>query len=245
MDAKSATWVHDLLNGGYAPGKTVYPPSYSDAASTNPDHPFYWGNPWHVVKGDQPRVRVIWDMPEANSGESDPGPYPLPPRAAVQADIGPPKYKRNYPTSVNVPHSDRHTFVIDKDNCIGYQMYNMAYIDGQYHAGLISVWDLTVPSQTQRPYGITSGSVSGMSQFAMMLHPEEIVGTAEIDHAIMASMYPSVFSASFVDPARMGQRNGSIGYLPDHSPIGPSGGSSLRLRYQPPHRNRPRRSIAR
>ena len=56
------------------------------------------GIPYYVIDGRQPRVPVTFRY----DGESDPGPYPIPPDAPIE---GGPQSK-----------GDRHVLVLDKDN---------------------------------------------------------------------------------------------------------------------------------
>ncbi|HLV79471.1 MAG TPA: hypothetical protein VKT32_04285, partial [Chthonomonadaceae bacterium] len=64
------------------------------------------GIPYVVVAGDQPKVPVHFKWP----GESDPGPYPIPPDAPIEGG----------PDAT----SDRHVIVLDRDNWKLYELFS-------------------------------------------------------------------------------------------------------------------------
>src|SRR5215208_3131694 len=76
------------------------------------------GIPFVTVPGSQPRVTVRFD----ENGESDPGPYPIPTNAHIEGG----------PNS----SGDRHVIVVDRDNCVLYEMYAAyPHTDGSWEAG--------------------------------------------------------------------------------------------------------------
>ena len=123
------------------------------------------GIPYVDVPGSQPDVPItfIW-YPE----ESDDGPYPVPNDAPIEGG----------PDSTG----DRHVLVLDRDNCILYEMY-AAYPqgDGSWEADNGAVYDLA--SHDLRPDGWTSADAAGLPILPGLVRYDE-VAAGEIRHAI-------------------------------------------------------------
>src|SRR5258708_30698881 len=66
---------------------------------SDPDH----GIPFIAVSGSQPKVPINFTE---YGDESDPGPYPVPPNAPVEAG------------------DDHHVLVVDTENCVLYELYH-------------------------------------------------------------------------------------------------------------------------
>jgi hypothetical protein len=139
------------------------------------------GIPFVVVSGSQAEVDVVFtDYP----GESDPGPYPIPPDAPVEG--GPDG------------DGDRHVIVIDGDACVLYEMfYAYPQGDGSWEAASGAVFDLT--TNDQHPLGWTSADAAGLPIFPGLVRYEE-VEAGVITHAIR--MTASGTQRAFVPPAR-------------------------------------------
>lgn len=122
------------------------------------------GIPYNIVPGTQPKVPVSFYYAD----ESDPGPYPIPPDAAIEGG----------PDSTG----DRHVLVLDIDRCILYEMYS-AYPnpDGSWYAGSGAIFDLV--SNDLRPDGWTSSDAAGLPVIAGLVSYDE-VASGEIGHAI-------------------------------------------------------------
>src|SRR5262249_35913059 len=82
------------------------------------------GIPYVVVDGKQEKVPVEFNSMD----ESDPGPYPIPPDAAIE---GGPKSK-----------GDRHVLVLDRDNWKLYELFSAYPRDGAWKASTGAVFDL-------------------------------------------------------------------------------------------------------
>jgi hypothetical protein len=123
---------------------------------SNPDY----GIPYVVVPGDQQPVPITFTD---YGDESDPGPYPIPPDAPVEAG------------------SDQHVLVIDGDNCYLYELYNASYNDEGWDASSGAVFDLL--SNRLRPEGWTSADAAGLPIFAGLVRYDEVMAGA-IDHAL-------------------------------------------------------------
>ena len=122
------------------------------------------GIPFNIVPGDQPRVRIVFDYWD----ESDPGPYPIPPDAAIEGG--------------NESAGDRHVLVLDHDNCVLYETWSTyPQPDGSWEAGSGAVFDLR--SNVLRPSGWTSSDAAGLPILPGLVRYEE-VAAGEINHAL-------------------------------------------------------------
>jgi hypothetical protein len=155
------------------------------------------GIPFTTVPGTQPLVDVSFGYED----ESDPGPYPIPPDAAIEGGPG--------------SDGDRHVLVLDCDNCVLYEMfYSWPQPDGSWQAGSGAVFDLG--SYDLRPDGWTSADAAGLPILPGLVRYEE-VAAGEIRHAIRftapqtrrAYVWPARHYASSLTGAQyppMGQR---------------------------------------
>jgi hypothetical protein len=123
---------------------------------SNPDY----GIPYVVVPGDQPPVPITFTD---YGDESDPGPYPIPPDAPVEAG------------------GDQHVLVIDGDNCYLYELYNASYNGDGWDASSGAVFDLL--SNRLRPEGWTSADAAGLPIFPGLVRYDEVMA-GEIRHAL-------------------------------------------------------------
>jgi hypothetical protein len=155
------------------------------------------GIPYVEVPGTQPPVTVTFDY----SDESDPGPYPIPSNAPIEGG----------PNSTG----DRHILLIDRDNCILYELYYaFPQPDGSWTAGSGAIFNLN--SNALRPVGWTSADAAGLPIFPGLVRYDE-VASGEIQHAIRftapqtrrAYVWPARHYASSLTDMRyppMGQR---------------------------------------
>ncbi len=122
------------------------------------------GIPYVDVPGTQPKVAVTFDYDD----ESDPGPYPIPADPPIEGG----------PDS----DGDRHVLVLDRDNCILYEMfYAFPQPDGSWHAGSGAIFNLN--SHALRPAGWTSADAAGLPILAGLVRYDE-VAAGEIRHAV-------------------------------------------------------------
>jgi hypothetical protein len=155
------------------------------------------GIPFVVVPGTQPRVPISFQYAD----ESDPGPYPIPPDAPIEGG----------PQS----NGDRHVLVLDKDNCVLYEVFAARpQSDGSWRGGSGAVFDLR--SNKLRPLGWTSADAAGLAIVPGLVRYDEIL-EGEIRHAIRltvpqtrrAYVWPGTHFASSLTDTRfppMGQR---------------------------------------
>ncbi len=155
---------------------------HPDFGSSDPTY----GIPYNIVPGDQPKVPVEFDYED----ESDPGPYPIPPDAFVEGDIN--------------EDGDHHVLVLDKDNCLLYEMWDSTYEGGSenaWHAGSGAIFDLN--SNDLRPDGWTSADAAGLPILPGLARCDEVM-SGEITHALRftveqtqaAYVYPATHQAS-------------------------------------------------
>jgi hypothetical protein len=137
------------------------------------------GIPYTVVPAGQARAPVRFGY----AGESDPGPYPIPPDAPVEGgpDAG----------------GDRHVLVVQAGSCRLYELFDAHREGAGWRAGSGAVWDLR--SNRLRPAGWTSADAAGLPILAGLVRYEE-VARGRIDHAVRVTVDRS--QASYLWPAR-------------------------------------------
>jgi hypothetical protein len=137
------------------------------------------GIPYTVVPAGQARVPVRFGY----AGESDPGPYPIPPDAPVEGgpDAG----------------GDRHVLVVQAGSCRLYELFDAHREGAGWLAGSGAVWNLR--SNRLRPAGWTSADAAGLPILAGLVRYEE-VARGRVDHAIRVTVDRS--QASYLWPAR-------------------------------------------
>ncbi len=138
------------------------------------------GIPYVVVPGGQASVRVTFD----HSGESDPGPYPIPSNPPIEGGPG--------------STGDRHVLIVDQGTCTLYELYDARPLaDGSWHAGSGAEWDLR--SNALRPAGWTSADAAGLPILPGLVTYDE-VASGRVDHAIRLTV--PVSRTAYVWPAR-------------------------------------------
>lgn len=153
VDLNSATYITTIG------GATHVHPDFGTVYNGVPN-----GIPYVTVPGTQPTVAISFTY----AGDSDPGPYPLPADAPIEGG----------PTS----NGDRHVLVVDRDNCVLYEVYN-AHLqsDGSWHAGSGAKWDMH--SNALRPSTWTSADAAGLPILAGLVRYDE-VASGTISHAL-------------------------------------------------------------
>ncbi len=141
--------------------------------SDDPEHPY--GIPYNVVGEAHADHQVEFQFAD----ESDPGPYP------VSADT-------------HVEHgSDRHALVINRDDCMLYEIYDFDWNGGEPQGGSGAVWDLE--RNNLRPATWTSADAAGLPIFVGLVRRDEVLD-GEIDHAIRITAEET--DRRFIWPAR-------------------------------------------
>jgi len=170
-------WNYDISNVPVHVNSANFIKSIGSSGVLHPD--FGTGKigiPFVVVPGSQPFVPVKFQIKH----ESDPGPYPIPPNAPVEAG------------------GDRHVLVVDSGNCNLYEMYHShLQPDHSWKAYSGAKWDLN--SDKLRPSGWTSADAAGLPILPGLVTYDE-VASGVINHALRFTVSQS--QAAFLWPAR-------------------------------------------
>jgi hypothetical protein len=139
------------------------------------------GIPFVVVSNRTRRVPVHFQY----AGESDRGPYPLPPHAPIEGG----------PQS----SGDRHVIVVDRDTCVDYELFAAYPHHGgaSWTAGSGAIFNLR--SNHLRPAGWTSADAAGLPILPGLARYDE-VARGSIDHALRFTA--PCTSPSYIYPAR-------------------------------------------
>jgi hypothetical protein len=174
-------WNLDISNAQVDPLSDQYLASMGAAGGTHV-HPDFgsdptYGIPFDTVPGSQAKVAMSFQV----SGESDPGPYPFPPNAPIESG------------------SDGHVLVIDRDNCVLYEVGNSVYdASANSWSGYSgAIFDLKTGTPL-RPEGWTSADASGGPIFVGLARYEEATA-GTIDHALRFTANTS--QHAYVHPA--------------------------------------------
>lgn len=131
--------------------------------SFHPDWGPTWGFPYIVVTEPITRYFPTFDYP----GESDPGPYPIPPNPPIEGG----------------GQGDAHLLVLHRDEWKLYELYSLApAAGGQWTAGSGAIFDMV--NGTQRPAGWTSADAAGLPIFPGLVRYDEVYEQGEITHAL-------------------------------------------------------------
>jgi hypothetical protein len=173
-------WNRDISSAPVNPLSSAYIASIGAGGHLHPDFgatPGY-GIPYVVVPASQPLVPIhLTDYAD----ESDPGPYPVPPNAPVEAG------------------SDQHVLVLQQGRCRLYEMFNASYsgaADHHWTAPAGAVFDLS--SNALRPDGWTSADAAGLPILPGLVRRDE-VRAGVIRHAIRMTV--SATQRGFIHPA--------------------------------------------
>ncbi len=179
-------WNQDVSKLPVHARSDAFVDSVGRSRNLHPDFGTVWrgapiGIPFIVVPGDT--VKVPIHLTEY-SDESDPGPYPIPTDAPIEG--GPDG------------DGDRHVIVLDRDNCILYEMfYAWPQADGSWKASSGAVWDLK--KNDKHPERWTSADAAGLPILPGLVRYEEVVEQKEIRHALRFTV--SKTQRGYVAPA--------------------------------------------
>jgi hypothetical protein len=154
-------WNRDVSRDPVDPRSDAYVASIGGGRTLHPDFgsdPSY-GIPWTTVPGSQPRVPMSF----LYADESDPGPYPFPRDAPVEAG------------------GDRHVLVLDRDACRLYETWDSRYVGPGWRCGSGAVFDLG--RNALRPDGWTSADAAGLPILPGLVRRDEVKSGA-IRHAL-------------------------------------------------------------
>jgi hypothetical protein len=135
-----------------------------------------FGIPFVVVESGQPLADVSFEFAD----ESDPGPYPIPEDAPIEAG------------------GDRHVLVVDRDARLLYEVFAAEHIGPfQWTGGSGAIFDLT--SNALRPDFFTSADAAGLPIFPGLVRVDEVLDKGEINHALRFTVSSS--QRGFIHPA--------------------------------------------
>lgn len=146
LNANSATYINSI-----SATKTLHPDFGENME---------YGIPYNVVSGSQAKVPMTF---EAYGDESDPGPYPIPSDAKVEAG------------------GDAHVLVLDSGACKLYELYAAEKNGAGWTADSGATWDLR--SNALRPEGWTSADAAGLPILPGLVKIDEVL-SGSINHAI-------------------------------------------------------------
>jgi hypothetical protein len=166
-----AAWNQDISKAPRDPRSGAYI-AYIDSHGGDHLHPDFgspraYGFPYAVVGAGQRKLPIHYT---AYGDESDPGPFPVPPRAPVEGGNG--------------SDGDRHVLVVDRSTCKLYELYRAFYVAKprpHWNADSGTEWDLR--SAARRPDGWTSADAAGLPIFPGLVRYDE-VAAGRLDHAI-------------------------------------------------------------
>jgi hypothetical protein len=178
-------WNQDISTMPVDPNSANLIASIGLNTGLHPDFGTVWagapiGIPYRVVNASQPLVPVSFDY----AGESDPGPYPIPPDAPIEGGAN--------------STGDRHVIVVDKDRGKLYEMWNSYKVGAGWHAGSGAVFDLN--SNALRPAGWTSADAAGLPIFPGLVRYDEVMVNKAINHALRFTVAHT--RHAYVYPAR-------------------------------------------
>jgi len=127
-----------------------------------PENGYPIGIPYNVVASDQQGLEVEFLYED----ESDPGLYPIPVNPLIEG---------------NPNSGDRHILVLDKDDCILFELYNARLANGAWLADSGAIFDLN--SNLLRPQGWTSADAAGLPILPGLVRFAE-VESGELQHAL-------------------------------------------------------------
>lgn len=169
-------WNRDVSRDAVDPRSDAYIASIGASRFLHADFgsdPGY-GIPWITVPGSQARVPMSFDYAD----ESDPGPYPFPPDAPIEAG------------------GDRHVLVLDREACRLYETFDSHYVGPGWRCGSGAVFDLR--SNRLRPAGWTSADAAGLPILPGLVRRDEVKSGA-IRHALRFTTRRT--QRAFVTPA--------------------------------------------
>lgn len=114
---------------------------------------------YNTVLGSQPKVGISF----VYASESNPGPYPIPLNIWIE------------------PSADGHAFVVDKANCILYELFALRKTSSGWQAGSGAIFNLS--SNALRPNTWTSADAAGLPMMPGIYRYEE-VAAGHINHAV-------------------------------------------------------------
>lgn len=187
-------WNTDISASETDPNSDILIAGIGNSTNLHPDFGTVWdgapiGIPYNVTRTGQKAVKISF----LYSSESDPGPYPIPANAIIEAG------------------SDKHLIVLDTSARMLYELFNaVKNSDNSWNAGSGAVFDLT--SNRLRPDGWTSADAAGLPVFPGLVRYDEVVEKGEINHALRFTVQKT--RNAFIHPATHGASSSTDASLP-------------------------------
>ena len=194
VDPNSAAYIAFV-----GPTRGMHPDFGGD--SGDPSDPIY-GMPYVVVSG-QPLVPVTFEYADESdtAAPGRPPGYPIPEEAKTQ-----PKFIEGGTPGNDPPNDrDRHLLLVDADNRILYELYQVWWTGSQWTAGSGAIFSLD--SNARRPEGWTSADAAGLAILPGLVRYDEVFGPDPIRHAFRVTVRATngyVFPASHTAGSRSG-----------------------------------------
>jgi hypothetical protein len=191
VDSSSATFISFV--GGSTRGL------HADmGGSVDGDPVETYGIPYVVVSGTQPKVAVQFDVPEESDGvdhstETSVPFYPIPVEAQTSAHW----VEGGWPANQDFrDSSDRHLLIVDYDNKLLYELFNVFYDGATWHAYSGAFFDMN--ASNRRPDGWTSADAAGLAILPGLIRYDEAFSGDPIRHAFRVTVSAT---NSYVFPA--------------------------------------------
>ena len=180
VDARSAQLIAFINNGGT---RRLHPDfgGYESPGSVN-----IYGFPFVSVGGAQPKRAVQFYYGDESDGVDHATGrsyafYPIPDEAIAQ-----PYWIEGGPPGNTAPGGDRHMLIVDRDNRVLYELFDLAWNGSQWTAGSGAAFDLN--ANGRRSEGWTSADAAGLAILPGLVRYEEVASGAEIRHAFRVTV---------------------------------------------------------
>src|SRR5207237_8300174 len=90
------------------------------------------------------------------------------------------------PPGNTAPGGDRHMLIVDRDNRVLYELFDLRWTGSQWTAGSGAFFDLK--TNGRRPEGWTSADAAGLAILPGLVRYDEATGAAEIRHAFRVTV---------------------------------------------------------
>ncbi len=187
IDSNSAAFITFINNGG---NRSLHP---DFGGEESPGSTAIYGFPYIVVDSTQAKKTVQFgdgtpeesDGVDHNTNTSFPF-YPIPDEAITQVHW----VEGGSPGNVDERNSsDRHILIVDKDNKLLYELYNVFHDGSTWRAYSGAFFDMK--TNNRRPDGWTSADAAGLAILPGLVRYDEVYGTAEINHAFRVTLRAS------------------------------------------------------
>lgn len=185
-------WNTDISGAEIDPKSERYLASIGLTTGLHADFGAEFGIPYVVIPAGTTPVPVVF---EAYADESEPGPYPLPLQAPIEA-------------------GDGHVIGVDLTNGFLYELFKARIVGTTWHAANGAKWNLR--SNASRPRRWTSADAAGLPIFPGLVRYDEAVEQKRIAHALRFTVKAT--QKGFVSPAN--HASGSCAFDSDCPPMG-------------------------